>query len=320
MELKIIFYTILTPLIISLVLGPIFIPILRKLKIGQSIRNDGPQEHLKKAGTPTLGAIIILIALIITVLTFAPFTFNIYILLSITLGFAFLGFLDDFIKIVKERNLGLTASQKLFGQIFIALILCYLLSMQGTDTKIFIPGTLFGLDLGWLYFLFVIFWVVGFANALNITDGLDGLLTGSGVISFGAYAIIALATTQFDIAIFSLAMVGALLGFLVYNVHPAKIFMGDTGSLGIGAALATISILTKTELLLLIIGGVYVIDTLSVIIQVFFFKTKGKRVFKMSPIHHHFELSGWSEWKVVIVFWTMGLIFATLGIFIGVLL
>ncbi len=319
MESKIIIYSILTPLIISLILGPFLIPLLRKLKIDQSIRDDGPQEHLKKAGTPTLGAIIFLIALIITVITFSPFTFNIYLLLSITLGFSFLGFLDDLIKIVKRRNLGLTASQKLFGQIFIALILCYLLYQQGFDTRVFLPGSQIGLDLGWLYFLLIIFWVVGFANALNITDGVDGLLAGSGAITFGAYTIIAIATTQFDIAIFSAAMVGALLGFLAYNIHPAKVFMGDTGSLGLGAALATISILTKTELLLIIIGGVYVIETLSVIIQVFFFKTKGKRIFKMSPIHHHFELSGWSEWKVVTIFWTVGLIFAALGIYIEVL-
>ncbi len=319
MELKIIFFTILTSLIISIILGPILIPLLRKLKIGQSIRDDGPELHLKKAGTPTLGAIIILIALIITVFKFSPFTFNIYILLLVTLGFGFLGFLDDFIKIVKKRNLGLSAKQKLLGQIFIALILCYFLYQQGFDTRIFFPGLSWGIDLGWLYYPFIIIWVVGFPNALNLTDGLDGLLAGSGAITFGAYSIIALSTTQFDISIFSAAMVGALLGFLVYNAHPAKVFMGDTGSLGIGAALATIAILTKTELLLLIIGGVYVLETLSVIIQVISFQTRGKRIFRMSPLHHHFELSGWSEWKVVTVFWVVGFIFAALGIYIEVL-
>jgi len=266
-----------------------------------------------------MGAIIILVALIITVLKFSPFTFNIYLLLLVTLGFGFLGFLDDFIKIIKKRNLGLTAKQKIFGQIFISLILCYFLYQSGFDTIIYFPGTTWGVDLGWLYFPFIIILLVGFPNALNLTDGLDGLLAGSGAISFGAYSIIALSTTQFDIAIFSAAMIGSLLGFLVYNAHPAKVFMGDTGSLGIGAALATMAILTKTELLLLIIGGVYVIETLSVIIQVISFQTRGKRIFRMSPIHHHFELSGWSEWKVVTVFWVFGFLFAALGIYIEVL-
>ncbi|MGD9677909.1 MAG: phospho-N-acetylmuramoyl-pentapeptide-transferase [Vulcanibacillus sp.] len=319
MELKIIIITIIVSLIIALILGPILIPVLRKLKLGQSIREDGPQLHHKKAGTPTMGAIIILVALIITVLKFSPFTFNIYLLLLVTLGFGFLGFLDDFIKIIKKRNLGLTAKQKIFGQIFISLILCYFLYQSGFDTIIYFPGTTWGVDLGWLYFPFIIILLVGFPNALNLTDGLDGLLAGSGAISFGAYSIIALSTTQFDIAIFSAAMIGSLLGFLVYNAHPAKVFMGDTGSLGIGAALATMAILTKTELLLLIIGGVYVIETLSVIIQVISFQTRGKRIFRMSPIHHHFELSGWSEWKVVTVFWVFGFLFAALGIYIEVL-
>lgn len=320
MEYSIIIYAIIASLIISILLGPLIIPFLRKLKFGQSIREDGPQLHQKKAGTPTMGGIIILLALIITSLKFSPYSPNLYLLLLITIGYAFLGFLDDYIKVVKKRNLGLTAKQKMLGQIFIGVVLSYFLFVQGADTTIYLPCTSWGLDLGYMYYPFILVLIIGTTNALNLTDGLDGLLAGSGAISFGAYSIIALSLTQFDIAIFSAAMVGGLLGFLVFNAHPAKVFMGDTGSLGVGAALAMIAILTKTELLLVLIGGVYVIETLSVIIQVISFKTRGKRIFRMSPLHHHFELSGWSEWQVVSIFWLVGFIFAFIGVYIEVIL
>ncbi|OEF99524.1 phospho-N-acetylmuramoyl-pentapeptide-transferase [Vulcanibacillus modesticaldus] len=319
MEIRIIIFTIIAALLISTLLGPLFIPILRKLKFGQSIREEGPKLHQKKAGTPTMGGIIIYFALILTVIKFSPLTPNLYLLLLVTLGFGFLGFLDDFIKIVKKRNLGLTAKQKLFGQLFISSMLYYFLSQNGHDTVVYIPGQSWGIDLGWLYFPFILLLTIGTTNAVNLTDGLDGLLAGSSAISFGAFSIIALKTTQYEVAIFGAAMVGVVLGFLVFNAHPAKVFMGDTGSLGIGGALATMAILTKTELLLIIIGGVYVIETLSVIIQVISFQTRGKRVFRMSPIHHHFELSGWSEWKVVTFFWIIGFIFAGIGIYLEVL-
>lgn len=266
-----------------------------------------------------MGGIIIYLALIFTVLKFSPLNQNLFLLLLVTLGFGFLGFLDDFIKIIKKRNLGLTAKQKLLGQLFISVLLSYFLLKQGHDTTLYIPGLPWEIHMGWLYFPFILFMVIGTSNAVNLTDGLDGLLAGSSAISFGAFSIIALSTTQFEVAIFGAAMVGAVLGFLVKNAHPAKLFMGDTGSLGIGGALATMAILTKTELLLVIIGGVYVLEVLSVIIQVISFQTRGKRVFRMSPIHHHFELSGWSEWKVVMVFWIVGFIFAGLGIYLEVL-
>ncbi|MFV9509989.1 phospho-N-acetylmuramoyl-pentapeptide-transferase [Tepidibacillus sp. LV47] len=319
MELRIIIYTIIVSLLISTLLGPLFIPVLRKLKAGQSIRKEGPKSHQGKSGTPTMGGIIIYLALIFTVIKFAPHTMNLYLLLFVTLGFGFLGFLDDFIKIIKRRNLGLTARQKLFGQLFIGIVLYYILQKQGFDTALYLPGLSWGIDLKWLYFPFLILMTVGSSNAVNLTDGVDGLLAGSSAISFGAFSIIALSNSQFEVAIFGAAMVGAVLGFLIFNAHPAKVFMGDTGSLGIGGALATMAILTKTELLLVIIGGVYVIETLSVIIQVISFQTRGKRIFRMSPIHHHFELSGWSEWKVVTVFWLVGFVFAGIGVYLEVL-
>lgn len=319
MELRIIIYTIIASFLISTLLGPLFIPVLRRLKFGQSIRDEGPKIHHKKAGTPTMGGIIIYLALIFTVIKFSPLTPNLYLLLFVTLGFGFLGFLDDFIKIIKKRNLGLTAKQKLFGQLFISLVLFYFLQKQGHSTVIYIPGLSWGIDLEWLYLPFLLIMTIGFSNAANLTDGVDGLLAGNSAISFGALSIIALSTTQFEVAIFGAAMVGAVLGFLVFNAHPAKVFMGDTGSLAIGGALATMAILTKTELLLVIIGGVYVFEVLSVVLQVISFQTRGVRIFRMSPIHHHFELSGWSEWKVVMVFWFVGFLFAGLGILLEVL-
>lgn len=319
MDIRIIIYTIIAAFLIAVLLGPLFIPMLRRLKFGQSIREDGPSIHLKKAGTPTMGGIIIFLALTFTVLQFSPHTSNLYLMLFVTLGYGLIGFLDDFIKIYKKRNLGLTAKQKLFGQLIIAIIFYFILQSQGHDTVIYIPWQSYGIDLGWLYLPFMILLMLFMTNAVNLTDGVDGLLAGSSAISFGAFSIIALSTTQFDLAIYSAAMVGAVLGFLVFNAHPAKVFMGDTGSLGIGGALAGIAILTKTEALLLFLGAIYVIEALSVIIQVTSFKTRGVRVFRMSPIHHHFELTGWSEWKVVMLFWLVGFILAGVGVYLEVI-
>ena len=174
------------------------------------------------------------------------------------------------------------------------------------------------MELGWFYALFIVFWLVGFSNAVNLTDGLDGLVSGTAAIAFGAFAVLAWSQSQYEVAIFSVAIVGAVLGFLVFNAHPAKVFMGDTGSLALGGAIAAIAILTKFELILIIIGGVFVIETLSVILQVISFKTTGKRIFRMSPLHHHYELLGWTEWRVVVTFWSVGLLFAIIGIYIEV--
>jgi phospho-N-acetylmuramoyl-pentapeptide-transferase len=310
--------------LITVLLSPIFIPFLRRLKFGQSIRDEGPESHQKKSGTPTMGGIMIILSILITSLIMAwrvngSIGYEMGLLLFILVGYGLVGFLDDFIKVAMKRNLGLTSSQKLIGQILIALIFFFVLYMHDFSTYIQIPGTNIQWDLGWFYAVLIIFMLVGSSNAVNLTDGLDGLLAGTATIAFGAYAVLAwYGMPQNEIAIFSLAVVGALLGFLVFNAHPAKVFMGDTGSLALGGAIAAVAILTKMEILLVIIGGVFVIETLSVIIQVISFKTTGKRVFKMSPLHHHYELVGWSEWRVVTTFWLIGLVFAALGIYIEV--
>jgi phospho-N-acetylmuramoyl-pentapeptide-transferase len=319
---QVVFFTILMGFLITVLISPIFIPFLRRLKFGQSIREEGPKSHQKKSGTPTMGGVMILLSIIITTLVmtgkFAEPTVKTYLLILVTFGFGLLGFLDDFIKVVLKRNLGLTSRQKLIGQIIISAIFYFIFKQNEFSTVVSIPLTDFSFDLGWFYFLFVTFWLVGFSNAVNLTDGLDGLVSGTSAIAFGAFAVLAWSLSQFEIAIFSVSVVGAVLGFLVFNTHPAKVFMGDTGSLALGGAIATIAILLKLEILLIVIGFVFVMETLSVILQVISFKTTGKRIFRMSPLHHHYELIGWSEWRVVVTFWSVGLLSAILGIYIEV--
>ena len=319
---KVILFTIIMGFLVTVLLSPITIPFLRRLKFGQSIRDEGPKSHLKKSGTPTMGGVMILLSITITTLVmtgkFSEPTMKTYLLLFVTLGFGLLGFLDDFIKVALKRNLGLTSKQKLLGQIIISVIVYFMIVQSDFSTVIHIPIIDYSFDLGWMYVFFIIFWLVGFSNAVNLTDGLDGLLSGTAAIAFGAFAVLAWSLSQFEISIFSVAVSGAVLGFLVFNAHPAKVFMGDTGSLALGGAIAAIAILKKLVFIFLIIGGVLVIETLSVILQVISFKTTGKRIFKMSPLHHHYELVGWSEWRVVVTFWTVGLLFAILGIYIEV--
>ncbi|WP_062048795.1 phospho-N-acetylmuramoyl-pentapeptide-transferase [Bacillus sp. JCM 19034] len=321
-EQQILLISLILSFLIAVLLSPLFIPFLRRLKFGQSIREEGPKSHQKKSGTPTMGGIVIVISIIVTSLfvslTYLSFSQEILLLLLVTVGFGVVGFLDDFIKVVLKRNLGLTSKQKLAGQLVIAILFYFGLHQMNLSTEITIPATTLSIDLGWLYLPFVVVMLVGASNAVNLTDGLDGLLAGTGAVAFGAFAVLAWYADLIDVSIFSAAIVGAVLGFLVYNAHPAKVFMGDTGSLALGGAIAAIAILTKMEILLVIIGGVFVIETLSVIIQVISFKTRGKRVFKMSPLHHHYELSGWSEWRVVVTFWFVGMVFAVLGIYLEV--
>lgn len=306
----------------TVLLSPIFIPFLRRLKFGQSIREEGPKSHQKKQGTPTMGGIVFLFSIIITALTmtglFSEWSTEIYLLLFVTVGFGLLGFLDDFIKVAMKRNLGLTSKQKLIGQLLISIVFFLIMKWQGFSTAISLPFTDASIEMGWLYIGIVVFWLVGFSNAVNLTDGLDGLVSGTAAIAFGAFAVLAWNQSQYDIAIFSVAIVGSVLGFLVFNAHPAKVFMGDTGSLALGGAIAAIALMTHLELILVVIGGVFVIETLSVILQVISFKTTGKRIFKMSPLHHHYELVGWSEWRVVVTFWSVGFLCAVLGIYIEV--
>lgn len=295
--------------------GPLLIPELHKLKFGQSIREEGPKSHQAKSGTPTMGGIMIILAIVIATVAAAPLTPAVLLALFITLGHFVLGFLDDYIKVVKKRNLGLKAKQKMLGQILIAIVTMIVgTRVLGIDTTIWIPIADINLDIGIGYYFLVLFVLVGTSNAVNLTDGLDGLASGTVAIASGAYALVCYMTGHFDLALFCVAMMMACLAFLRFNAHPAKVFMGDTGSLALGGAIAAVGILTHTEILLAVIGFVFVCEALSVIIQVISFKTTGKRVFRMSPIHHHFELGGWKETKVVFVFWMVGLVASVVGL------
>ena len=298
-----------------LCIGPLLIPELHKLKFGQSIREEGPKSHQAKSGTPTMGGIMIILAIVVATVAAAPLTPAVLLALFITLGHFVLGFLDDYIKVVKKRNLGLKAKQKMLGQILIAIVTMIVgTRVLGIDTTIWIPIADINLDIGVGYYFLVLFVLVGTSNAVNLTDGLDGLASGTVAIASGAYALVCYMTGHFDLALFCVAMMMACLAFLRFNAHPAKVFMGDTGSLALGGAVAAVGILTHTEILLAVIGFVFVCEALSVIIQVISFKTTGKRVFRMSPIHHHFELGGWKETKVVFVFWMVGLVASIVGL------
>lgn len=298
-----------------LCIGPLLIPELHKLKFGQSIREEGPKSHQAKSGTPTMGGIMIILAIVVATVAAAPLSPAVLLALFITLGHFVLGFLDDYIKVVKKRNLGLKAKQKMLGQILIAIVTMIVgTRVLGIDTTIWIPIADVNVDIGVGYYFLVLFVLVGTSNAVNLTDGLDGLASGTVAIASGAYALVCYMTGHYDLAIFSVAMMMACLAFLRFNAYPAKVFMGDTGSLALGGAVAAVGILTHTEILLAVIGFVFVCEALSVIIQVISFKTTGKRVFRMSPIHHHFELGGWKETKVVFVFWMVGLVASIVGL------
>ena len=320
---KALLFVIIVSFFIAVLIGPIFIPFLRRLKFGQSIREEGPASHKKKSGTPTMGGIIFITSIVVTTLITVMFTdympqsAEIQMLLITLLGYGAIGFVDGFLIVVKKNNDGLRPIQKIIGQVIIAVVFFYLFLRNDFSTTFSIFGLL-EFNLYWIYGVFILFWMVGFSNATNLTDGLDGLCTGTSVIAYGVFGMIALAQGQMAIAIFCFTVVGALLGFLVFNLNPAKVFMGDTGSLALGGVLAAISILLKQELLLVIVGLVFVIETLSVMIQVMYYKRTRKRIFKMAPIHHHFEMCGWSEWKVVTVLWTVGLICGLVGLVIAI--
>lgn len=311
--------------VITFILGKIGIPVLKSLHAQQSIREEGPESHQAKAGTPTMGGAFMMLSLTIGIVLFAPWNVATGMLLFLTLGHCLLGFFDDFVKAVKKRNLGLTAKQKLLGQFILAALFCYGLTEVTTlSTSLWIPIVNTYIDLGWAYYGLVFLIIVGATNAVNLTDGLDGLAAGTSAIAAIAFTVIGLmlssstnALAAESVAYFGAIVTAVSLGFLIFNINPAKVFMGDTGSLALGAAFAGMAILTKTELLLVVIGGIFVMEALSVIIQVISFKTRGVRVFKMSPIHHHFELSGWSEQTVVNRFWFGGALLAIVGVLIA---
>lgn len=322
-------YASLTAFLICFVLGPWFIRTLRTMQVGQYIRDDGPEAHLKKAGTPTMGGTLIIFAIVMSTLLWANLTnFYIWILLGITLSYAAIGFIDDYLMQVKKRSKGLSARGKILLQALFALLVGILVcSRPDFNTQVTVPFFKnITPDLGWGYVIFAVFVIVGTSNAVNLTDGLDGLAIGPVVIASVTYMIFAYVAGHIKIAnylqinyvtgsgevtIFCSAMAGAGIGFLWFNAYPAQMFMGDVGSLPLGGALGSIAVITKQEILLVIVGGLFVMEALSVIFQVGFFKvTKGRRIFRMAPLHHHFELKGWAEPKVIVRFWIIAIALA----------
>lgn len=307
----------------SVVLGFILIPILKKLNLGQRISNYVGERHHVKEGTPTLGGLIFIIPTILIVSFLLAtgrmdLTEDLKIVLLVFVSYAFIGFLDDFLSLKKGKNEGLTTVQKLIMQLFVALIVFYLYIKNGGQTRLIVSTLGIDIEMKWLYGIFILFILVGSSNAVNLTDGLDGLAGGLSMISFIAFSLISLMVGYENMGVFSLVLTGALIGFLFYNAYPARVFMGDTGSLALGAVMGIIAILTHREITLLIVAFVFVIETLSVILQVIWVKCFGKKLFLMTPIHHHFEKLGMSEVDIVRMFWLVGLILAMAGIIFGV--
>lgn len=310
----------LTSLVVTMLLGPVVIPVLRRLKYGQTIRNEGPAMHQKKQGTPTMGGLMFMTGTVVAVLL-APlisgsgralWDWELLLAVLMMLGVGLIGFADDYIKVVLKRSLGLRAREKLVAQVLLALVLGLFAYARGSLVHVPFTGWVF--DLHAFYPAFVVLVVLSASNAVNLTDGLDGLCAGSSLLSFLAYAGVAYLLGHQSLVLFALALAGGALGFLRFNRHPAQVFMGDTGSMALGGALASVAVLTRTEVLLPIIGGLYVVETLSVIIQVLSFRLLGRRVFRMAPLHHHFELAGWPEEKVVRRFWLTAAVFSAIGI------
>ena len=316
-------FAIMIGFLSSVILGLILIPVLKKMHIGQKISIFVGESHRKKEGTPTMGGLIFILPTILATLYLifndkVSYTSNLGIVLLVFLGYACIGFLDDFLSIRKGNNEGLTTYQKLFMQVLIAIGFFYIYMRNGGQTA-FIVGTLgIDIELGWLYGLLILFVLVGASNAVNLTDGLDGLAGGLSAIAFIAFSLISLVVGFEDIGIFSLILVGSLIGYLTYNTYPARVIMGDTGSLALGGVMGAIAILTHRELTLLVVAGIFVIETLSVILQTIWVQVFHKKLFLMTPIHHHFEKLGWKERDIVKLFWVAGLVLAMAGIIFGV--
>lgn len=310
-------YTALISFLIVVILGPIFIPMLTKFKFGQTVRSDGPKSHLSKNGTPTMGGILMIIAILITGLTRSRVGSDLLVGLFCVAGFGLVGFLDDFIIIKKKRSLGLRAWQKIVLQLGIALFVSYYQYNQSASApQLMVPFTDIVINVGPLYVPFMTFVIVATVNAVNLTDGLDGLASGITLVVSTFFMLLASysGVVNQEVAVLAAATVGACLGFLGFNSYPAKIFMGDTGSMALGGAVVSFAVLTNTVLLIPLVGGIYFVEALSVIIQVTVYRLTRKRVFKMAPIHHHFEQCGWPETKVVFTFWIVTIILAWIGI------
>ncbi|MGI6485031.1 MAG: phospho-N-acetylmuramoyl-pentapeptide-transferase [Tepidanaerobacteraceae bacterium] len=309
------FIAVIISFIITIIWGNIIIPVLMKFKFGQTIRVDGPKRHLSKKGTPTMGGVIFIPSIALASLLFTEKNPHIIVSLISMIGFGLIGFVDDFIKIIKKRTLGLRANQKLIFQLALSFIIAvYARNFSPGTSVINAPFVAEGIDLGVLFIPFTVFIILGTVNSVNLTDGLDGLVSGITVIISFFFTLISLSFGQQNMAIFCAAISGACLGFLIFNYYPAKVFMGDTGSLGLGGALVAISVLTGMQIYLVFFGMIFIIETLSVILQVVFFRLTGKRIFKMSPIHHHFELSGWKEPTIVFMFWCFTILTGILGL------
>lgn len=327
-----IIYAAVTAFLIAFVLAPPLIRKLQEIRLGQHIRDDGPKTHLTKSGTPTMGGLLILFAVLLSTLLWADVTNQyVWLVAAATVGFGAIGFADDYLKFVKGQSKGLSAKQKFLTQLVVALALgVFFYFLPGYSTKLSVPFFKNVMpDLGWFYVMFVVLVIVGSSNAVNLTDGLDGLAIGPIMIAALAYTIVAYVAGHRlmsdylliphiegagEIAVFTAAILGSSLGFLWFNAYPATVFMGDVGSLPLGAALGTVAVISKHELLLLLVGGVFVIEAVSVIFQVVSFKSRGKRIFLMAPIHHHFEMKGWEEPKVVVRLWIIAILLALLSL------
>ncbi len=322
-------YGSLTAFLICFLMGPWVIRKLSYMQVGQYVRDDGPQTHLQKAGTPTMGGTLILFSIVVSTLLWANLTdYFVWIALLVTIGFGSIGFIDDYLMQIKKQSKGLTVRKKFLFQTIMAIITGVLIYISPEfSTRITVPFFKhISPDLGWGYILFAALVIIGTSNAVNITDGLDGLAIGPFIVASAAYMVFAYVAGHVkiasylqinyvagsgELAVFCGAMAGAGMGFLWFNAYPAQIFMGDVGSLALGAAIGTVAVITKQEILLLLVGGLFVIETLSVIFQVGFFKmTSGRRIFRMAPLHHHFELKGWPEPKVIVRFWIISIALA----------
>lgn len=313
--------------LLSVIFGILLIPILKKLKAGQSLSIYLSERHQKKSGTPTMGGFIFIIPTILTILFLCflhkiQFSYSLLIIIFTFLGYALIGFIDDYLIIVKHNNKGLTEAKKMFLQLLIAIIFFYLFMKGGNEPLLWIHTFHIKMNIGWFYGLFILFILVASSNAVNLTDGLDGLAGGLSVIAFLTFGLICWNTGWLEgytaLALFCFTLVGSILGFLLFNVSPAKVFMGDTGSLALGATLGSLAILTRHELLLIIIGIVFVLETISCIIQRGYYKITHKRIFPMTPIHHTFEKLGWNERDIVKLFWVVGLMGAMIALAFGV--
>ena len=307
----------------AVILGLFLIPGLKRMKVGQRISVFVGESHRKKEGTPTMGGFIFIIPTLLATLLLLltnkmEYTTNLGIVLAVFIGYAILGFLDDYLSIKRKGNEGLTEFQKIVGQVIIALVFFFMYMKNGGQTALVVSTLGIHIEMGWIYGLFILFLLVGGSNAVNLTDGLDGLAGGLSAIAFIAFSLISMVVGFEDMGIFTFILTGSLLGFLVYNTNPAKVFMGDTGSLALGGVMVAIAILTHREITLAVVAGIFILETLSDILQFIWIYAFKKKLFLMAPLHHHFEKLGWAERDIVKLFWVGGLILAMAGIFFGV--